>query len=39
MIELAGFLVFLAILVLLGVIADHWDPYNERADARRRNGR
>jgi len=34
---LAALAIFLAALALLGVIADAWDPFDERADARRRN--
>lgn len=34
---LAGLALFLAGLAVLGVIADAWDPFGERRDARRRN--
>ncbi len=34
---LAGMALFLLALALLGAIADWLDPFDERADARRRN--
>lgn len=34
---LASIALFLLVLVILGLVADAWDPFGERADARRRN--
>lgn len=34
---LATLACFLLVLAVLAIVADAWDPFHERADARRRN--